>query len=287
MYQCVTLNKRNFGVLRKLNEIRNNFNSLNEDFFAVYNECNFAGQILLKRKVKLLKKDEEYIGYMWFEMTDKNNCNINSLSVSEKTDYIPYKFLLTALKSNCTSSYLCEDNDYNFDILKNIGFNVKDGTLILCSDTYKNVPLLLKDDLEFENFKMGFDEQIRCTIQNEVFKEESRVPLSLEDIYYDELQSYYFDRGAVFLKKDGKHIGYGQIIIEDNTPFIVNFGILEEYRGKGYSKSLFTYLLKICSFNGFDQVKIKVKISNIVALNLYKSLDFKTLSKNYRWELKK
>ena len=199
---------------------------------------------------------------------------------------IPYKFLLDTLKKNCSVTYLCESNNYNYEILKNLGFIKKDGMLILYLNMTENIPLVLHENLQFEVLKKGRDEHIRCEIQNNIFKEDTRVPLAVEDIYFDEVQSYYFDKGSVFLKKDGRHIGYGQVIIEHNIPVIVNFGILKEYRGKGYSKSLLTYLLKIIQYNGFNNVKIKVKSTNKVALNLYKGIGFKITGETYNWELK-
>ncbi len=287
MYYCVRLSKQNFDIFKKLNKSNKNFNVLNKNFFETYNKSNFATQIMLKRKVRLLRKDFEYIGYVWFDMKDKNNCSINSLNIPKSSSYLPYKILVDTLRNNCNISYLCEDNQYNFEILKNIGFQRKDGTLMLSYDIKDHMPLIQQDGLEFEIFKIGTDEKRRCDIQNEVFKDNVRAPLTLDDIYFDEIQNYYVHKGSVFLKKHGEYIGYGQIIIEDNMPLIVNFGILKEYRGNGYSKSLISYLLNIVKYNNFDEVKIKVKASNIIALNLYKNLGFRTISQRYKWELKK
>ncbi len=291
MYQCVGLNNKNLEFLKKLNKSKDNFNKLNQDFFEVYDKYNFAGQMILKRKVKLLKKDLEYIGYIWSDMVDKNNCSINALSVDLKNlnipNYLPYKFLVDALRKNCNISYLCQHNCYNVDILRSIGFTKNNGTFLLASNIGKNMPLIIKDGLTFEILKTGIDEKKRCDIQNKVFKDENRTPLTLQDIYFDEAQSYYFERGAVFLKKGERYIGYGQIIIEHNVPLIVNFGILKEYRGNGYSKSLLIYLLKIIKYNGFNEVKIKVKSSNTIALNLYKTLGFEVVEERYKWEIKK
>jgi ribosomal protein S18 acetylase RimI-like enzyme len=287
MYHCVSLNKKNFEIFKKLNRSNNSFNNLNKDFFETYNKCNFAAQMILKRKVKLLKRDFDYIGYVWFDMKDKNNCSINSLNVPRYSSYLPYKILIDTLRYNCNISYLCENNQYNFEILKNIGFRRKDGTLMLSYDIKNHMPLIQQEGLEFEIFKIGIDEKRRCDIQNEVFNDNVRSPLTLEDIYFDEIQNYYVHKGSVFLKRYGEYIGYGQIIIEDNTPLIVNFGILKEYRGNGYSKSLISYLLNIVKYNNFNEVKIKVKASNTIALNLYKNLGFKTISQRYKWELRK
>lgn len=286
MYNCVALNIRNLDYFKELNKAKDDFNRLNEDFFEVYHKSNFAQQIFLRRRVRLLKKDSNYIGYIWADMDDKNICSINALNVLRTSNFIPYKALIDTLKKNCTINYLCENNNYNFQILKEIGFTRKDGTLILYLDVTENIPLIIVEDLEFETLKKGIDEQKRCEIQNEIFKNDARLPLTIEDIYFDEVQSYYFDRGSVFLKKNGIYIGYGQIIIENNIPVIVNFGILKEYRGRGYSKSLLTYLIKIIKYSGFDKVKIKVKSTNKIALNLYEQIGFKITSEIYNWQIK-
>lgn len=286
MYNCVALNIRNLDYFKELNKAKDDFNRLNEDFFEVYHKSNFAQQIFLRRRVRLLKRDSKYIGYIWADMDDKNICSINALNVLRTSNFIPYKALIDTLKKNCTINYLCENNNYNFEILKEIGFTRKDGTLILYLDVTENIPLIIVEDLEFETLKKGIDEQKRCEIQNEIFKNDARLPLTIEDIYFDEVQSYYFDRGSVFLKKNGIYIGYGQIIIENNIPVIVNFGILKEYRGRGYSKSLLTYLIKIIKYSGFDKVKIKVKSTNKIALNLYEQIGFKITNEIYNWQIK-
>ena len=82
MYECVGLSKRNLNDFKKLNSTKNNFNRLNQDFFEVYNKCNFAQQIFLRRRVKLLKRDSTFIGYIWADIDDNNLCSINALNVS-------------------------------------------------------------------------------------------------------------------------------------------------------------------------------------------------------------
>lgn len=291
MYECVGLNKRNLVYFKELNERKNEFNSLNEDFFETYNNCNFAQQIFLRRRVKLLRINSKYIGYIWSDTNDKDICSINAINVLKVLGSIKvhmlYKFLIDTLKNKHVINYLCESNEYNYEILKNIGFNKKEGTLILYSNISKESPEYFDDGLEFENLKIGKDEAKRCQIQNEIFKDDNRIPLNIEDIYFDQIQGYYFDRGSIFLKKDGEYIGYGQIIIEDKIPTIVNFGILKEYRGNGYSKALLSHLLKIIKLNGFDIVKIKVKSTNVPAINLYEKLGFRKKNEVYMWELKR
>ncbi|MFL0196392.1 GNAT family N-acetyltransferase [Clostridium sp. WILCCON 0269] len=292
MYECVGLTKKNFNNFKELNFKRKLFNPLNKDFFEVYDRCNFAQQIFLRRAVKLVKSNFRYIGYIWTDIVHKNVCNINAMNVSctydENIDSkIPYIYLIDTIKKNCVVKYLCEDNSYNCTLLKNMGFEKKEGTLVLFRELYESTPLNLHKELEFEVFKKGKDEQRRCEIQNQIFQEHNRIPLTLDDIYMEELQNYYFEKGSAFLKRNNEHIGYGQIIIENNIPVIVNFGIIEKYRGKGYSKYLLNYLLNIVYANDFNRIMIKVKSSNYVALNLYRNVGFKIKKKRFNWELKR
>lgn len=291
MYECVPLVKKNLNYFKKLNSKRTLFNNLNEDFFEIYNKSNFAQRIFLRKTVKLLRNNFSYVGYIWADTIRKNVYNINAMNVSfisnKKVDSIPYTHLIGTIKKHCTLKYLCEDNEYNFILLESIGFQKKEGTLVLCRELWENINFDIYEDFKFELFQKGKDEQKRCEIQNKIFYDHDRIPLTLEDIYLEELQSYYFERGGVFLKKNEEYIGYGQFIIENNTPIIVNFGIIEKYRGKGYSKYLLKYLLNMIYANGFHKIIIKVRDSNYVALNLYKSIGFKIKKERFRWELEK
>lgn len=290
MYQIMSLNKKNLNEFRRLNENKSNFNCLNKNFFEIYDKCSFAQKVLLRRKVRLLKQDLNYIGYIWYNVncSYKNTYIINALNIdnSETELVAPYKYLIDKLRKNSTFYYICENNDYNYKILKKIGFEKKEGTLILNLNLNQSIPLIIKDDINFEVLKIGRDEKKRCHIQNKIFKNNERIPLNLNDIYFDEMQSYYLNNGAIFIKKGETYIGYGQIILENNTPTIVNFGILEEFRGNDYSKCLLTYLLKIIMCSGFDRAKIKVKTFNYIALNLYKQMGFRVENRRYKWQIK-
>ncbi|MBP2031843.1 ribosomal protein S18 acetylase RimI-like enzyme [Clostridium algifaecis] len=288
MYKCVRLTKKNLACFKKLNDKRIYFNPLNKDFFKKYYNYNFGKQLLMRRKVRLIKDNFRYIGYIWADSNYKKDCRINAINIVNEnmTDFLPFKYLINSIKKNFTTTYLCQKKNDNFFILESIGFKKKEGTLILKMKIDKNIPLELNTKLDFHIFQKGIDEGLRCDIQNRIFYDEHRVPLTLEDIYYDELQNYYFEKGAIFLKKDNKFIGYGQIILENNfMPVIVNFGIIKEYRGCGYSKYLLKYLLKISYLNGFNKIKIKVKSSNYIAVNLYKSMGFKIESEIYKFIL--
>lgn len=288
MYKCVKLTNRNLKYFRELNDKRYLFNPINKDFFKKYDKYNFAKQLILRKRVKLIKKDLHYIGYIWSEISCSKMCTIHAMNVLYEYDILdnlPYKYLINTIKGPCIIKYICQNNNYNFNLLKSIGFKKKEGTLILFRNLFQNIPLLFEEKLQFKIFQKGEDEEKRCQIQNEIFQNDTRIPLTLEDIYFDESQDYYFEKGGVFLKIDNKYIGYGQIILENDIPVIVNFGILKEFRGKKYGKALLIYLLKIIYSNGFNKIMIKVKSSNYVALHLYTSMGFYVRNERYNWIL--
>lgn len=288
MYKCVKLNKTNFNLFKKLNKRKNEFNSLNRDFFDLYNKANFIQKFMLKSKVRLLVDEDNYIGYIWTNL-DKDRCDINALNIiGDKNLELAYKYLINSINNNITINYLCESNNYNYNILKKIGFRKESGTIELKLNlSHKDIDFKYNKELEFKKLQLNKHEEARCYLQNEIFKSNNRVPLNLNDIYYDEKQDYYIEGGSIILVKNHKYIGYGQIIKEKDYPLIVNFGILEGYRRKGYARDLLYYLLRISREKGYEKVMIKVDSNNYKALNLYESIGFKRVVETCNWQLKK
>ncbi|OFI07764.1 mycothiol acetyltransferase [Clostridium acetireducens DSM 10703] len=291
MYKCIRLNNINIKFLKKLNGRRYIFNTLNENFFDIYNTSNFAQRILLRKRVYLLSYDSNYVGYLWFTPNNKYNYTINALNIVYYTNINLKKacsLLLNSLKINATFNFHCENNGFNFKILKQLGFSNVSGVLKLSLLLNKSFNFKFNnDEISFSSLKLGSEENIRCYIQNTVFKNPNRVPLTIEDIFYDENQNYYFDRGSILVKKKDTYIGYGQIIIQNNIPIIVNVGILNSYRGKGYGEELLKYLINILKIEGFKKAYINVDMNNTIALNLYKKLGFKIKSEKCIWEIKR
>lgn len=55
---------------------------------------------------------------------------------------------------------------------------------------------------------------------------------------------------------------------------IYSFAILEEYRGKGYGKKLLNTAIEHFVKKGIKKVSLNVRVSNNIAISLYKSLGF-------------
>ncbi|MDP4177589.1 MAG: GNAT family N-acetyltransferase [Bacillota bacterium] len=287
MYCFEKLNNSNMIYFKELNKYRNKFNNLNKDFFEKYKKANFIKRFILQKQICLLKVKSSFVGYMWITPKNSQNFVINSLNVIEFqviNNFI--EFLMNQFKSGSTFSYLCEKNNYNFKILESLGFKPIERTLYLKLLVDKANKYVFDEDVEFEILKRGKQEEIRRTIQNEVFQNIDRLPLSINDIFDDEMQKYYFDKGAVFIKKDNVYLGYGQIIIEDGHPTIVNLGILKEYRGQKYGKKMLEYLINIAICEGYSEVRLKVASDNNIGLNLYLRHGFVIDNESCMWEYK-
>jgi GNAT superfamily N-acetyltransferase len=285
MLTCVNLNN-NMDSLKKLNENRTIFNNTNKDFFKSYNNLNFIQRYFRRKLVKLLKDDEDYIGYIWFNNDSRKYYKIEALSINKNENALQcFRKLIDSISTNSTFIYECEQNDFNYKILEEIGFEKIKGTLEMCCGLKETLGWEIRKDVMITKFLSDRDEKIRCQLQNKIFEKDDRIPLSIQDIYFDESQDYYFEDGCYFINLDDKPIGYGQIIINDSVPTVVNFGILEEYREKGYGKYFIKFLQNVAAENGFKDILIKVDWDNKVAFELYKSVGFKIDKEIYKWKL--
>ncbi|MCY6372547.1 GNAT family N-acetyltransferase [Clostridium ganghwense] len=286
MYELVTLTKNNINDFNKLNGLKSNFNKLNRDFFKVYHNQNGFQQFLQKRKVKLLKKNSDYIGYIWSENIRDTIYKIEAINVINDIQSLEiYRLLINSIKLYSKIYYECEKNEYNFTLLKDLGFNKTSGMIEMTLNLDNFILPPSHQNITFQKLIKGKDEKLRCSIQNRIFEREDRIPLDIDDIYYDELQSYYYDDGAIFIKNGNTYIGYGQIIIKESVPYIVNFGLVKEWQNKGYGKLLLSHLLNILHNNSYKIVKIKVDPNNYTAIKLYKYFGFTKEKEIYTWIL--
>lgn len=288
MYKCVGMTKKDLNILQKLNSDRNEFNEMNLDFFPEYNATIYPMQLLLLRKVKLLKINLDYVGFSWVNNQNRNITTINSMYVSDKENLLEgFKTLISATKGRKCLNYFCTNKNQNFELLNQLGFEKKTGNFEMQRNNDIIHEVSMDENISFQIFEKGKHEELRSVIQNEIFKNSNRIPLTVADIYFDELQDYYYDKGSVFIKYRNRHIGYGQIIIDEGKPTIVNFGIINNYRNKGFGKMLLNYLLNIIKAEGYKTTNIRVRAENHVAFKLYSSFDFKIIKESFNFQLKR
>jgi len=73
---------------------------------------------------------------------------------------------------------------------------------------------------------------------------------------------------------DGTAIGYGGVWIVIDEAHITNIAVLTEYRGQKIGETLLTQLQNLARQQGAKTMTLEVRVSNIVAQNLYRKLGF-------------
>lgn len=288
--KCVKLKFSNMKYFKLLYNTNSNFNSLNENYFPIYNNSNFIKKLFLMNQVTLLKNyHNTYIGYMWKEKIKNNYFKVKALNVIKTCNTKIYNNFFVNYPKGSLFSYKCQKNNFNHIILSDIGFKRISTTIEMLRNINAKIPFSYPPNISFKKFIINKDENLRCYLQNNIFYKKTRPPLSIDDIYFEEKQKYFHNDTCFFIHDNEKNItfGYGQIIFKDNGPVIVNFGILKNYRGHGYGKAFLIYLLNCLYKLGYHKTFIEVDYNNTIALNLYNKLNFNINREISKWELKK
>ncbi|URZ15058.1 ribosomal protein S18-alanine N-acetyltransferase [Clostridium felsineum] len=77
------------------------------------------------------------------------------------------------------------------------------------------------------------------------------------------------------IKKDNVVIGYGGLWLIIDEGHITNIAVHPEFRGIGIGNLIVKELIKLCSIRNINSMTLEVRVSNIVAQNLYKKFGFK------------
>lgn len=256
------------------------------DFFKLYKEQNFVVKFLFKRFLRLfVYNNNNIIGFMWYETPIDVNVRIWALYVDTKYMQLLTEGLLEQFNNNFLS-YEAIDNNINSIILKKLGFKRVRPTVFMELETisYNNYNYKSDYNITFRNFKIGEDERLRCNIQNDIFTDFTRTPLTIDDVYSDLNQDYYINDFAIFIEVNNITIGYGQIIFNRDMYTVVNFGIVSKYRGCGYGKLLLNKLINLSKEKDIKNLYIRVDENNVKARNLYEAAGFKEKNIISKWD---
>lgn len=269
----------------------------NKDFFKSYDSQNFLIKFLYRKSIRLIKVNEIYIGYIWYESSSSQYTKVWAL-------YIDFKYMgllnknILSLFNNYLLSYEALDTLQNSIVLESLGFTKKKYTLLLKLNlkTYEDkkdeyikeveFKLRLNNTINFYTriFDPGKDEILRCDIQNDIFEQLNRLPLTTEDIYADMAQDYYINELCILAILNNEYIGYGQIIYNRSMFTIVNFGIVSKYRGLGFGNLFLNEMIEYAKKYGIENLYIRVDSDNIKAINLYRKIGFLDENKVLVWE---
>ncbi len=95
----------------------------------------------------------------------------------------------------------------------------------------------------------------------------------------EEPDSYVSSNDPTYMVElDGRTIGKIRIECSDHSAYLLGFGILPEYRGKGYGRAALCEALRFLMERGIKKASLDVVATNAKALSLYQSVGFRELS---------
>lgn len=270
------LSNKNFSSLESLVNEFFLINKYRLNIISIYDGLNFFKKLLYKNKIIMILVDSKYVGYVYFERFSIDTIFINDLYIKDEFLEIVNLNSIKIFKDKVLFYQTFED-DLTRKILINNKFTKSETTMLLKYDLNTKIKIKHDKNISFRQFRIDKDEKLRCEIQNDIFNYNGREPINIRDIMYEEKQDYYRSDRCVFILLDNKEIGYAQIIYNKGMYMLVNFGILEEYRGLGYGEILLEYMINLAYDIKLSQLYIRVNDSNYKALNLYKKIGFKFL----------
>lgn len=276
------LNKDNFYNLCELLKESLIYNSYKKRVDEFFTQLNFFKKILFKKNIILVKLDNDYLGYIWYELKSLDTILLNDIYIRDS--FIKYldinnircfedKVIIYQGFEDILTKMILEKNDFS---------KVKI-TKLMKKTISSSIPIEVDENLSIRIFRKNIDEKIRCNIQNNIFNDNDRIPLKVKDIKYEETQEYYINDLCMFLIKDNKEIGYCQVVFHKNMYMIVNFGIIYEFRGYGYGRYLLSSVLNELYKKSIFDVYIRVDLNNFKAFNLYKNTGFNYVGNFSTW----
>lgn len=218
--------------------------------FLIVNNKSIQGIIFIKEN----KKEVFYIpvnintSFFHFMYILKKYFNLSGYSLE-----LRYKKISTLLSEKYFSIYIKSDLKYMCIDLLNLTIN--------CNH-HENVLI--------RKMNIGKDEKIRVKLQNEIFGNvPKRRNLTVKEVLYEEKGSGFLNNYCFFIEENSIPAGYGQIVISGGEYYLVNFGIIPEYRNKNLGFIFLSGILSECKNNDIAKLYLTVDKNNLSAINLY------------------
>jgi GNAT superfamily N-acetyltransferase len=219
---------------------------------------------------------------------------IISKTSSKEVFYYPYlnreisfPSLLLVLKKNLNlRGFRLLLNYKNIDIntvKEYFGINVISNFKYMYLKLDQSINLTKQDNTNF-NFKirraiLNVDEGVRVVLQNRIFGDvRGRKELTLDEVSNEAKDSKFIKDLCFILEIDNVPSGYGQILLINGRYILVNFGIIPEYRGMGYSYIFIEEIISKCISYGIEELFLSVDNINKKALGLYKNVGFQQIN---------
>lgn len=255
--------------------ILHQFNNKKFNYYSDFNESLF--KYLINRQCYYLLKDESLVGIFLINTLSRQ---IHYIPVVQKD--ISLFRLIYSLNTNFNlSGYSLSINHKNLNpnlYRKYFSVHIFDNYKYMSLETNK-IPYNTtsnKDNLLFRKMVINKEEPLRVMLQNDIFSNSvGRRELTIIEVYNEESSSSFLRDMCFILDIEGNPGGYGQILLTDGEYYLVNFGIIHEYRTRGYGEYFLSQIIQNCSLNGVEYLHLCVDNNNLPAVQLYKKLGFK------------
>ena len=231
-------------------------------YFIIVNKCFLIINNKSLQGIIFIKENKKEVFYIPVNMNDsffhliyiiKKYFNLSGYSLE-----LRYKKISTLLSEKCFSIHVKSDLKYMFIDLLN-------------SEIGSNFP----GDVYIRKMNIGKDENIRVKLQNEIFGNiPKRRNLTVKEVLYEEKGSGFLNNYCFFIEQNSIPVGYGQIVICSGEYYLVNFGIIPEYRSKKLGYIFLSGILGDCKNNGIAKLYLTVDSNNINAIKLYHKSGF-------------
>lgn len=158
---------------------------------------------------------------------------------------------------------------FNIEVLKDI----KTMQLNLNSHDFNNFNI--PDNIIIKKMKLGEEEPLRVELQNQIFSHiKNRKNITINQVLAEEKNPDFIEDMCFILYVDEKPSGYGQILFSNNKYYLVNFGIIPQFRGMNYGLYFIYSIFKLCIESNIKTLYLSVDNSNFSAIELYKRVGF-------------
>lgn len=249
----------------------------NANFFSEFNESIL--KYILRKNCFLVYDNLKLQCILFF----KNNEEVFVIPAYDSFSF--FKFLYVLKKFFNIKEYRLNIKYKKLNInfyKKYFNLKIKEDYLCLFLDIInKRDEKITDDDLHVRKMKIGLEEEIRVKLQNDIFSNiKGRKELTINEVIYEERSSKFLKDMCFILEYKGIPAGYGQIIRNQNDLYLVNFGIIKEYQGRGFGYFFLDKIISFCKDEGIDKLYLTVDKNNKKAVNLYLKYGFKLLNGN-------
>lgn len=289
MFRALPLRAKDLQIYKKELLKFRDFNVLNENLYDKYLKSSLFNKIQYRSGTRILWYEDEPCLILWSE-TRSFNVKMRAI-----IPLIPFEKLLgfpiLEVMDTFTDSlpahldvhqfeYTTVNQEENRILLTEMGFTYRKG-LLRMRRSLDQLPEV-SEEVVLKRFQIE-DVKARVDLQNQIFDNKYRVPLSVTDVLLEISKKSYIPELSFFLMEGDRYVGYGQINRQEDAYFLVNFGIAPAYRGQGRSRAfLFAILSKAKEIN-IHEVSLDVNEENMRAKGLYQSSGFHEENNTCTW----